>query len=218
VDLDVTRVLLAFTVLILSLTIHEAAHAFSADVLGDPTARQLGRVSLNPMVHIDPIGTVLFPLLSLFSPVPLIGWAKPVPVNIRNLHGNWQQKFMLIAAAGPASNLLLAVIAAIGVRMIGFEGGAIASTQQIFRFLLLMATTNVALAVFNMLPVPPLDGSRVVEGVLPYRMRSMWERVVQYSPFLLLGIVFFGRGIISAPMAWVQGWLYELMYLVGVAG
>jgi Zn-dependent protease len=192
VDLDVTRVLLAFTVLILSLTIHEAAHAFSADVLGDPTARQLGRVSLNPMVHIDPIGTVLFPLLSLFSPVPLIGWAKPVPVNIRNLHGNWQQKFMLIAAAGPASNLLLAVIAAIGVRMIGFEGGAIASTQQIFRFLLLMATTNVALAVFNMLPVPPLDGGNVLTGLLRGPAAEAFNRLRPYGMFILYGLLLTG--------------------------
>ena len=191
-DLDVTRVLLAFTVLILSLTIHEAAHAFSADVLGDPTARQLGRVSLNPMVHIDPIGTVLFPLLSLFSPVPLIGWAKPVPVNIRNLHGNWQQKFMLIAAAGPASNLLLAVIAAIGVRMIGFEGGAIASTQQIFRFLLLMATTNVALAVFNMLPVPPLDGGNVLTGLLRGPAAEAFNRLRPYGMFILYGLLLTG--------------------------
>ena len=191
-DLDVTRVLLGFTVLILSLTIHEAAHAFSADVLGDPTARQLGRVSLNPIVHIDPIGTLLFPLLSLFSPVPLIGWAKPVPVNIRNLHGNWQQKFMLIAAAGPASNLVLAVIAAIGVRMIGFEGGAIASTQQIFRFLLLMATTNVALAVFNMLPVPPLDGGNVLTGLLRGPAAEVFNRLRPYGMFILYGLLLTG--------------------------
>ncbi len=191
-DLDVTRVLFGFTVLILSLTIHEAAHAFSADVLGDPTARQLGRVSLNPLVHIDPIGTLLFPLLSLFSPVPLIGWAKPVPVNIRNLHGNWQQKFMLIAAAGPASNLVLALIAAVGVRMIGFEGGAIASTQQIFRFLLLMATTNVALAVFNMLPVPPLDGGNVLTGLLRGAAADVFNRLRPYGMFILYGLLLTG--------------------------
>ena len=191
-DLDVTRVLLGFTVLILSLTIHEAAHAFSADVLGDPTARQLGRVSLNPIVHIDPIGTLLFPLLSLFSPVPLIGWAKPVPVNIRNLHGNWQQKFMLIAAAGPASNLVLAVVAAGGVRMIGFEGGAIDSTQQIFRFLLLMATTNVALAVFNMLPVPPLDGGNVLTGLLRGPAAEAFNRLRPYGMFILYGLLLTG--------------------------
>jgi len=144
------------------------------------------------MVHIDPIGTVLFPLLSLFSPVPLIGWAKPVPVNIRNLHGNWQQKFMLIAAAGPASNLLLAVIAAIGVRMIGFEGGAIASTQQIFRFLLLMATTNVALAVFNMLPVPPLDGGNVLTGLLRGPAAEAFNRLRPYGMFILYGLLLTG--------------------------
>src|SRR5262245_54731372 len=101
-------------VLVLSLSVHEAAHAWTADRLGDPTARRLGRVSLNPAVHVDPIGTILFPLVAMISRINfLIGWAKPVPVAVQNLRGNWRQKYMLIAAAGPASNLLLAAIAAI---------------------------------------------------------------------------------------------------------
>ena len=110
-DIDFVQVFIAFLVLLFSLTVHEAAHAWSADRLGDPTARLLGRVSLNPAVHVDPIGTILFPLIALLTNLPIIGWAKPVPVNIRNLRGNWKRKFMVIAAAGPASNLVLAPVA-----------------------------------------------------------------------------------------------------------
>ena len=110
--LDIAQILIAFAVLLLSLTVHEAAHAFTADRLGDPTARRLGRVSLNPAVHVDPIGTVVFPLIAIATNLPVIGWAKPVPVNGRNL-AHFRRDFTLIAAAGPVSNLLLAVVAAI---------------------------------------------------------------------------------------------------------
>ena len=104
---------LVFLVVLVSLTVHEAAHAWSADRLGDSTARLLGRVSFNPIVHIDPIGTILFPLIALVTGLPVLGWAKPVPVSPSNLHPHWRQKYMVIAAAGPASNLLLAVLGSI---------------------------------------------------------------------------------------------------------
>jgi Zn-dependent protease len=106
-NIDPLAVALGFGVLLLSLTIHEAAHAWTASRLGDPTARLLGRVSLNPLVHIDPIGTVLLPLIAAVSNLPLIGWAKPVPVNMRNLREP-RRDFMLVAAAGPISNILQA--------------------------------------------------------------------------------------------------------------
>ena len=114
-DINFAQVFIAFIVLLFSLTVHEMAHAWTADRLGDPTARLLGRVSLNPIVHADPIGTVLFPLLAMISGVPLIGWAKPVPVNIRSLR-HQRRDFMLVAAAGPASNLVLAFVAAVAAR------------------------------------------------------------------------------------------------------
>ena len=106
-DLDFLQIGLLLAVLIASLSFHEAAHAWAADRLGDPTARLLGRLSLNPLVHIDPIGTVLFPLVAIATGVPLIGWAKPVPVDFRNLRSP-RRDFALVAAAGPASNLVLA--------------------------------------------------------------------------------------------------------------
>jgi Zn-dependent protease len=191
-NIDVARILIGFTVLLLSLTVHEAAHAWSADILGDPTARQLGRVSLNPAVHIDPIGTLLFPLIASFTGLPLIGWAKPVPVDTRNLHGHWQRKFMMIAAAGPASNVALALIGAIGVRLIGFEGGSDPATSQIFRFLLLMVIVNVALAVFNMLPVPPLDGGNVLLGLLRGRAAQLFNSMRPFGMIILYALLISG--------------------------
>ena len=191
-NLDLARILIGFTVLLLSLSFHEAAHAWSADALGDPTARRLGRVSLNPIVHIDPIGTLLFPLIAMFTNLPLIGWAKPVPVNPANLHGHWKRKYMMIAAAGPASNLILAVVAAIGVRLIGFEGGTDPATSQIFQFLLMMVVLNVLLAVFNMLPVPPLDGGNVLMGLLRGRASELFNTVRPFGMIILYALLISG--------------------------
>jgi Zn-dependent protease len=192
VDLDLSRVLIAIVVLLLSLSFHEAAHAISADALGDPTARRLGRVTLNPIAHIDPIGTLLFPLLALLSNFPLIGWAKPVPVNPANLHGHWRRKYMLIAAAGPASNLVLAVVAAIGLHLIGFGGGSSPASAQIFDFLRIMVVLNVLLAVFNMIPVPPLDGGNVLAGLLPGQAAEVFARIRPFGMFILYGLLLSG--------------------------
>jgi Zn-dependent protease len=189
---DLSSLIIPLIVLLLSLTVHEAAHALSADMLGDPTARHLGRVSLNPVVHIDPIGTLLFPALSLFSGFPLIGWAKPVPVTPANLHPHWARKYMLIAAAGPASNLVLAVVAAIGLQAIGFGGGSSPAMAQVFNFFRVMVVLNVLLAVFNMIPVPPLDGGNVLAGLLRGQAAAMLNRIRPYGIFILYGLLLSG--------------------------
>ena len=187
-NIDLLQIFIAFSVLLFSLTVHEAAHAWSADRLGDATARMLGRVSLNPAVHIDPLGTIVFPLIAMVTNLPIIGWAKPVPVNTRNLRGHWKRKYMAIAAAGPASNLMLASIAAVGVRLMGFE----AASGPVFRFLLLMVVINVLLAVFNMLPIPPLDGGNVLSGLLRGRASDMFDRLRPYGFFLLYALLLTG--------------------------
>jgi Zn-dependent protease len=201
--------------LVLSLTVHEFAHAWSASKLGDDTAAMQGRLTLNPIVHIDPIGTLLLPLLG----IPF-GWAKPVPVNPARFRRdvNMTTGMMITAIAGPLSNLLLAIASAVSYGLtLRWAPNTLEANPGLHHFLLFAVGINVALAVFNMLPVPPLDGSRVVEGLLPYRMRGMWESVVRFSPLLLIGVVFFGRGIISVPVAYMQTWLYQLMFTLGVA-
>lgn len=178
-------------VLLISLTIHEAAHAWSADQLGDPTARMLGRVSLNPLVHIDWIGTVLLPMISFFSGLPLIGWAKPVPVNLHNFR-HPRRDFMIVAAAGPISNLLQAFVAAAVLR---FALGSLSPGDEItplIRALLLAMQVNLLLAFFNLIPVPPLDGGNVLLGLLPERLAATYGQIRQYGFLVLYALLFTG--------------------------
>jgi Zn-dependent protease len=186
---DPIAVAVSFGVLLLSLTIHEAAHAWTADKLGDPTARVLGRVSLNPLVHIDWIGTVLLPIIAAVSHLPLIGWAKPVPVVLRNLR-HPRRDFMIVAAAGPISNLLQAVVAAVLFRLV-FSGGdaELGLLPAIAQFAFRRAVEiNLLLAFFNLIPVPPLDGGNVMLGLLPPGLAAAYSQLRQYG-FIILYVL-----------------------------
>jgi Zn-dependent protease len=208
--IDFADVLIKFVVLLLSLTVHEAAHAITADRLGDPTARLLGRVSLNPSVHVDPIGTLLFPLIALLTNVPVLGWAKPVPVNITRLRGHWKRKFMLIAAAGPASNVVLAIAASLLLHVVPVAGRLEEATlAPLAMFLYQAVLLNVLLAVFNMVPVPPLDGGNVLAGVLRGPVAETYERLRPYGFMILYGLMFTGilTTIISPPAQFLLSWL-----------
>jgi len=209
-NIDFVAVFIAFVVLIFSLTVHEAAHAVTADRLGDPTARLLGRVSLNPAVHVDPIGTILFPLISMFTGAPLIGWAKPVPVNSTRLGRQWKRKFMVIAAAGPASNIVIAIVAAVILHIVPVSGGFEERTlAPLAVFLYQLVGLNVLLAVFNMIPVPPLDGGNVLAGVLRGPVAEAYERLRPYGFLILYGLMFSGVfGSIVFPVAdALRSWL-----------
>lgn len=186
--MDLFWTLVGFSIILVSLTIHEAAHAWTADRLGDPTARMLGRVSLNPIVHIDPIGTILLPLVAAISGLPIIGWAKPVPVNISRLRHH-RRDFMLVAAAGPVSNLAQAAIVALVVRLLA---GADAERGVLMAILVAAVQINLLLAFFNLVPVPPLDGGNVLAGLLPESAAALLDGLRQYGFILLYALMLSG--------------------------
>ncbi|HUE75522.1 MAG TPA: site-2 protease family protein [Chloroflexota bacterium] len=185
---DFERFLLFFVALIIALTVHEAAHAFASYKLGDNTARSLGRLSLNPLVHLDPLGTVMIIFMSVIGFG--IGWAKPVPVNPYKLRVGPRTGMAIVAAAGPASNILLAAIFSTIWRQ-GIAG-------DLEPLLLTVVVVNVTLAVFNMIPIPPLDGFKVLMGLVPSRIAYTMAPLEQYGPVLLLLLVFMGGGILRS--------------------
>jgi Zn-dependent protease len=207
---DIGQSLIIFAVLLFSLTVHEMAHAVTADWFGDPTARRLGRISLNPAVHIDPVGTIMLPLLGLLAGGFVFGWAKPVPVNPANLK-NHRQDFLVIAAAGPASNVLMAVAASL---LLGLVPGGLGASEgmagAMATFGFAMVQLNLLLAVFNMLPIPPLDGGNVVAGILPEALAARYDRLVRPYGFVIL-IVLMATGwlyrLIGPPLSFLMGWL-----------
>jgi Zn-dependent protease len=194
-DINFAQVFISFAVLLFSLTVHEMAHAWTADRLGDPTARLLGRISLNPAVHADPIGTVLFPLVALITGAPIIGWAKPVPVQMNRLR-HPRRDYVAVAAAGPASNLAVALIAASVLAVLPVSPQTIGEMNlsvPVATILSRAMRLNVLLAVFNMVPIPPLDGGNVLAGLLPRPLASSYERLRPYG-FLLIYLLILTPG------------------------
>lgn len=200
--------LLWFPAILLALTLHEFAHAFCADRLGDPTARSLGRVSLNPLVHLDPVGTILIVLVHF-------GWGKPVPVDIRYL-SNPRRDMVLIAFAGPLANLLTGLVLGLllriwGADLLGNEGNG----PLLFYVLRATVLLSFLLAFFNLIPLPPLDGSKILEGLLPTPQARLYQRsssVLSWGLLLLIVLGNFGNfdllsPLIHTPTTWLYHWL-----------
>ena len=178
--------------LLFAITLHEAAHGYAARVFGDRTAEMLGRISLNPIKHIDWVGTVAVPALTLAIGGFFFGWAKPVPVNFNNLH-NPKRDMIWVAAAGPAANLLMAIAWAIVLK--------ISSVPAIDAIAQAGVGWNVALMVLNLLPILPLDGGRIMAGLLPRSMSYSYSRMEPYGMFIVLGLAVAGiLGTILSPL------------------
>lgn len=206
------ELLVAVAAAVLAITLHEAAHGYAALALGDDTAKQAGRLSLNPIRHVDPVGTLIVPgillvgqLLTLGRVEGMFGWAKPVPVAIWRLR-HPRQGMMLVAAAGPAMNFALALAAGLLGHAVGMLSGFLSadSVGWLYRFLALSILANLVLGLFNLLPVPPLDGGRIVAGLLPERAALAFLGLERFGILIVLALVFLLPRVVEGfdPVGW----------------
>ncbi len=208
--MDIPSIIISLFVVLFAITIHEAAHGWAAYKMGDPTAHALGRITLNPIAHIDPIGTILLPLILVIMGAPPFGWAKPVPVNPFNLR-NPRRDNLVISAAGPLSNFSVALIAFILLQMLKLanpdvlmmRGGTPSLGNGLFLILYYTILINVILAVFNLIPIPPLDGSGVLMGLISEEAAAKYEQIRPYGFIILILLIM--TGFIGRILGFIMG-------------
>lgn len=204
-------IVIGIVILVFSVILHEVAHGYVADLLGDPTARYAGRLTLNPVSHIDPIGSIFLPgILALTSSPFMIGWAKPVPYNPYNLRNQrWGEA--MVAFSGPLTNLVLALLGGLAIRL-GAQG-AFAEIAS------MVVITNLVLAIYNLIPIPPLDGSKVLASILPYPLAAAYRQfenmMYSFGPFGLIGVGFLAIYLLWPVLSRVVFWLYALITGLG---
>lgn len=203
-----TSFLIELPILFFSIIIHEFSHGAVADRFGDDTARMMGRLTFNPIPHVDPVGTILLPVLCFITNAPMFGWAKPVPVDPSRLEKR-PLSLILVAAIGPFSNIFLALLASLGLGALAHLTPGAALTPLVAKVLNFTVILNLYLAVFNLLPIHPLDGSKVLAGLLPPRWNYFYERLAPYSFFLI--IIFLWTGLFGYLVTPVVSLLYRLM-------
>lgn len=185
-------------IIIMSVVIHEVSHGFAALALGDPTAKYQGRLTLNPFAHLDPVGSFLIPIIGYLTGGFIVGWAKPVPFNPYNLKNQrWGEA--LVALAGPLSNIALALVFGLLMRFFGFNLG---QSAGLVSFVVLI---NITLAIFNLVPIPPLDGSKILFSVLPYRLQYIRDSLEKYGLVLALIFVFFFWQLLNPIVKYLFG-------------
>ncbi len=213
---DIMHYVYIAVVVLVSLTIHEVSHGYVSYRLGDPTAKQMGRLTLNPLKHLDPIGTIMMVASSLFGAG--FGWAKPVPINPM-YYKKHKAGTMLVSIAGPLSNLLLAFLAAfpvayIGLKYYGVSLGELDYRMIIFNLSILFLYANVNLAVFNLFPMPPLDGSKILTGILPTKLYFKMMQYERYAGIVFLIILFVFPSQFSSVLNAVTSPLRDLMLII----
>jgi len=212
---NLTYIVISLLALYVSLTVHEFSHAFLAYLQGDSTAQRAGRLTLNPLAHIDPIGTVMVPLLGAMSGFPLIGWAKPVPFNPYNLSKGGKWGSVYVALAGPLSNFLMAFVflglLRLAVTVLGLSGG-----NLLVLFLTFLVMINVVLGIFNFIPVPPLDGSKLLHALLDHpKYRDFLMTLEQRGPMILMILVIVDFTLPVSILGRVFGTAVNLVFSLG---